>query len=111
VAVEGTTAASESDSSHNSTTDGETGTESSTVTDIGFDSGSGYSGSYTEVDSEGGSVTDHNQKTDTDSDGADAGSDQLTNTEQDNASASFTRGGTYVVPLPEMSVTFRAQLI
>jgi hypothetical protein len=47
--AEGTTVASETDSGHASTTDGDTGTEWSSVTDIGFDSGSGYTGSFTEV--------------------------------------------------------------
>jgi hypothetical protein len=104
-AAEGTTVASESDSGSASTTDSDSGSDWSTVTDTGVIDSSGYTGSFTEVDTDGGSVTDHDQETDTDSNGADTGSDQVTTTEQDNATASFTSGGTYVNATTGMTAT------
>jgi hypothetical protein len=74
VAAEGTTVESETDSGYRSTTDGDTGSEWSSVTDIGnIDDGLGYTGSFTEIDTEGASVTDHDHESDTDSKGRDEG--------------------------------------
>jgi hypothetical protein len=67
--------------------------------------GAGYTGSFTEIDSETGSVSDQDQASATDTNGAEIDGDHGTDQEHDGATSSYNSGGTYTDPTTSMTAT------